>query len=307
MPSSPYTPQLRPLSIGEILDAGFKLFRNRFATLMGCVLIPFVPLTILGTILVASADENAFDVNAPASDSGSALVANLIDNIVSGAAAAVAIAACFRVISGAYLGERTGVGSSLRYGLSRLPALIVAYIAMYIAVAIGLVLILVPGIFLAVKWSMTFAVIVAERAGPFRAMGRSWTLTRGHWWRTFGTLAVVGLLAFVLTVVLFAAFGAFIATSDSISELTVAVLTVLISVVVLTATYPLVAAIVAVLYYDLRVRTEGFDLQLLARGVGGTSRWEAAPERPGSPSPVGATTPRPSGGFAPPEGPVGGS
>jgi hypothetical protein len=300
--TSPFTPQLRPLSIGEMLDAGFKLFRHRFGTLMVCVLVPVVPLSILSSIIVGSVDDTAFDVNAPASDSSSADVANLIDNLLGGAAAAIAIAACFRVISSAYLGERTSAGPSLRYGLSRLLPLLVAYIAMSIGIGIGLVAIVIPGVFLAVKWSMTFPAIVAERAGPFAAMGRSWELTRGHWWRTFGALLVVVLISFVLAFALLVGFGAAVATSDSISELAFAVLITLVTILVLAVLYPLTAAIVTVIYYDLRVRNEGFDLQLLARGVGAdAARFESAPERPGPP----AFPPAPaSGGFTPPEGPA---
>jgi hypothetical protein len=302
--TSPFQPQLRPLSIGEMLDAGFKLFRQRFGTLMVCVLVPVVPLSIVSSLVVASVDDTAFDVNATATSSNSADVANLIDNILSGAAAAIAIAACFKVISSAYLGERTDAGSSLRYGLSRLLPLLVAYVAMSIGIGLGLVAILIPGIFLAIKWSMTFPAIVAERAGPFQAMGRSWDLTRGHWWRTFGALVVVLLISFVLAFAIFVAIGAAVATSDSISELAFAVLITAVTIIVLAVLYPLAAAIVTVVYYDLRVRNEGFDLQLLARGVGAdASRFESAPERPMSP-PAPGPPPAGPGGFAPPEEPT---
>ena len=64
MPSSTFTPQLRPLSIGEVLDAGFRLLRARFGTLVVCVLVPMVPLSIIATILEASTNEAAFDIDA---------------------------------------------------------------------------------------------------------------------------------------------------------------------------------------------------------------------------------------------------
>jgi hypothetical protein len=297
--TSTFTPQLRPLSIGEMLDAGFKLFRQRFGTLMTCVLVPVVPLSIISTIIVGSVDDTAFDVNAPASSGDSSDVASLIDNLLGGCAAAIAIAACFRVISSAYLGERTSAGDSLRYGLSRLGPLIVAYFAMSIVIGLGLVALVIPGVFLAIKWSMTFPAIVAERAGPFQAMGRSWELTRGHWWRTFGALLVVVLISFVLAFAILVALGAAIATSDSISELAFAVLITAVTIIVLAVLYPLTSAIVTVIYYDLRVRNEGFDLQLLARGVGSDpSRFESAPERP---EPTSFPPPPSGGGFTPPE------
>jgi hypothetical protein len=295
--------------MGEVLDAGFKLFRHRFGALMVCALVPVVPLTILSMIVVASTDPTAFDIDSTAApgDDGSVLVGNLLDRLLTGAAAALAIAACFKVISSAYLGERVGAGESLRYGLTRLFALMVAYIVLSIVVGIGLILLLIPGIFLGVKWSMTYAAIAGERAGPFAGMGRSWELTKGNWWRTFGTLIVVALLSFVLTFALLAAIGAAAAASDSISDTAFAVVLTIATIIVLAIIYPLIAAIITVLYYDMRVRNEGFDLQLLARGVGAdTSRFDAAPERPVA-QPVGSTpTPAPSssGGFAPPDGPA---
>jgi len=78
-----YTPQLRPLSVGEILDAGFRLFRHRFGTLVLCVLVPIVPLYVLGTLIVGSTDPNAFDVNAPTSSGGRAAVGQLLDRLLA--------------------------------------------------------------------------------------------------------------------------------------------------------------------------------------------------------------------------------
>src|SRR3712207_1173633 len=114
-----------------MLDAGFKLFRDRFGTLLACVLVPMVPLTILSTIIIASTNSDAFDPNAPAPTEDEAtgfLAAVLIICVLYGVATALAIAACFKVISAAYLGERVTAGSSLRHGLRRFLPLIVAYI-----------------------------------------------------------------------------------------------------------------------------------------------------------------------------------
>jgi len=306
LPSSTFTPQLRPLSIGEVLDAGFRLLRARFGTLVVCVLVPMVPLSILATILEASTNEAAFDINATSTTSsdGSVIAGALISTLLQGAAAALAVAACFRVISSAYLGEEANAGPSLRYRLSRLLPLMVAYIVLSITLGISFLLV-IPGIFLSVKWSVTFAAIVSERAGPFAGMGRSWELTRGHWWRTFGTLLVLGLLSLVLYLAIVAGLGSAIATNGDMSQLTYATLTVALTIVLFAILYPLIAAIISVMYYDLRVRNEGFDLQLLAQGVGAdTSRWESAPELPGAPRSTSVPPPSTSGGFAPPEGPA---
>jgi hypothetical protein len=296
-----YTPQLRPLSVGEILDAGFRLFRHRFGTLVACIFVPIVPLYILGTIIVGSTDPTAFDVNAPVDNSGAAVAGRSIDQLLSSVAAALAVAACFKAISAAYLGERAGAGESLRYAAGRFLPLIVAYIVIVILLIPAFIALIIPGIWLAVKLSMAFPAIVCERAGPFKAIGRSWNLTKDNWWRVFGTLLVVFLLLFVITLALGGVLGAVLLSSDSMSEVAFAVLTTLIGLLIAAITYPLWAAVVTVIYYDLRVRNEGFDLQLLARGVGAdASRFETSPERPESQAPPPSST----GGFRPPEEPA---
>jgi hypothetical protein len=295
-----FTPQLRPLSVGEILDAGFRLFRHRFGTLVGCIFVPIVPFYILGTIIVGSTDPTAFDVNAPVDNSGTAVVGRLIDQLLSSIAAAVAVAACFKAISAAYLGERAGVGDSLRYAAGRFLPLIVAYIVMVIILVPAFIALIIPGIWISVKLSMTFPALVCEKAGPFKSIGRSWELTKDNWWRVFGTLLVVFLLLFVITLALGGVLGAVLLSSDSMGELAFAVLTTLIGLLIAAITYPLIAAVVTVMYYDLRVRNEGFDLQLLARGVGSdAARFETSPERPESQPPPSST-----GGFRPPEEPA---
>ena len=302
MSAPSYTPQLRPLSVGEMLDAGFRLFRARFGTLMICVLVPILPFAILGTVLQASIDPNAFDVNATTTevDSGTAFAGLVVGSLVQSAAIALAIAACFKAISAAYLGERADAGDSLRYALGRTIPLILCYIVFVIIVSIGTILLIIPGIWLATKLSMSFAALVFERKGPFGALGRSWKLTRDNFWRVFGTLLVVAIIVIVFQLVVGGIIGAILGGSNA-SELAAAIVTTILNVLLLAVTYPLWAAVVSVVYYDLRVRNEGFDLQLLAQGVGAdTSRFESAPERPTPPQQP--PPPSPGGGFAPPEG-----
>jgi membrane-anchored glycerophosphoryl diester phosphodiesterase (GDPDase) len=329
LPSTPFTPQLRPLSIGEVLDAGFRLLRHRFGTLMVCVLAMGLPLSILHTIVIASTDPDYYDVNAVRF--GDTPTEVIVGEIVAVAliflGILLAVAACFRVISAAYLGEPVKAGQSLAAGLKRAPLMIVSSIVLSIlsvVVIFGgffvaalttvrpLALALIPiFIYLCVKWSLTWPAIVAERAGPFHAINRSWNLTKNHWWRTFAILLVLLLISLVLEIALQYGLVAAFSAIDSISPIALATVDTLFIVVLMMVIYPLNAAVIIVLYYDERVRNEGFDLQLLAESIGSdTSRFAPPAERPETigglsaptPSPVGAAS-NPGGGFAPPEGP----
>jgi membrane-anchored glycerophosphoryl diester phosphodiesterase (GDPDase) len=331
VPSTSFTPQLRPLSIGEVLDAGFRLLRHRFGTLMLCVLAAGLPLSLLRTIIIASTDERYYDVNAtPYFDTPTkVIVGQIVAALVFFLGALIATAACFRVISAAYLGEPVKAGQSLRLGVRRVPAMVVAsivlailaFVVVFVVVFVAtlttvrpLAFLLIPMIiYLGVRWALVWPAIVAERAGPFHAINRSWTLTEQHWWRSFAILLVLALITLVLYFALsFALFAAF-SGMDSINEIALATIDTVFNVVVLAVVYPLSAAIITVLYYDTRVRGEGFDLQLLAESIGSDgSRFAGSPpERPETvgglsaptPSPVPAAS-NPGGGFAPPEGPA---
>jgi hypothetical protein len=328
VPSTSFTPQLRPLSIGEVLDAGFRLLRHRFGTLMVCVLAAGLPLSILRTVIIASTDPDYYDVNAVrlGDPPAEVIVGQIVAALVIFLGALIAIAACFRVISAAYLGEPGQAGQSLRFGARRVPAMVGASIvlgilgfvvlflfAMLAAAAQPLILLAIPVFaFLFVKWALVWPAIVAEKAGPLQSINRSWKLTDNNWWRSFAILLVLTLITAVLYFALsFALFAAFSGV-DSISAIALALIDTLFNVIVLAVVYPLSAAIITVLYYDTRVRNEGFDLQLLAESIGSdSSRLASSPERPESIGGLSAPTPtplpassNPGGGFAPPEGPA---
>jgi hypothetical protein len=332
VPSTSFTPQLRPLSIGEVLDAGFRLLRHRFGALMLCVLVPGVPLSIAATTIIASTDPDYYDVNAVrfGDTPTEVYVGEAAAILVLFLGALIAIAACFRVISAAYLGEPANAGQSLRVGIRRVPAMVGASIVLLllcavtlfaigilVAIARPLVLVAFPAFaYLIVKWSLVSPAIVAEKAGPLHGINRSWTLTADLWWRSFAVLLVLFLIILVLRIALQAGLIAAFSSIDSISEIALATVDTVFNVIILAVIYPLSAAIVTVLYYDARVRKEGFDLQLLAESIGSdSSRFAGAPERLERPETIGglSSTPTPSpvpassnpgGGFAPPEGPA---
>ena len=70
MSTTQYTPQLRPLSVGEVLDASFKIVRQSFGTLAGCVLVVAVPLNIINTLITASASSPRSAARSPSRRAG---------------------------------------------------------------------------------------------------------------------------------------------------------------------------------------------------------------------------------------------
>ncbi len=68
-----------------------------------------------------------------------------------------------------------------------------------LAVGIGFILLIIPGLILLTIWSVVAPVTVLERPGPFAAFGRSRELVRGNGWRVFGVIVIVFLAVAVLS------------------------------------------------------------------------------------------------------------
>ena len=311
MSTTQYSPQLRPLSVGEVLDASFKIVRQSFGTLAMCVLVVAVPLNIVTTLITASSSEDAFDVDDTGSvgtafGDGTEAAGSLVTTALELVLMSLASAACFRAVSGIYLGERPTVDGSLRFAASRLLPVILLSFLYVLGLIPAFIALVIPGIWLAVAWSVSFPALLSEGIGPVAALGRSFRLVKGRWWPTFGALLVMWVLVAVISGVLGALLGAtLLAAVDS--ELVAAVLFTIVNILSSLITLPLLAAVLTVIYFDLRVRNEGFDLQLLARGVGQDRSADAtSPQAVGEASGLGGgyAPPQQGGGFAPPVPPA---
>jgi hypothetical protein len=117
----------------------------------------------------------------------------------------------------------------------------VASILAGIAIAIGLAIIIIPGLFLLTIWSMIIPAIVLGGAGAFASFGRSWQLVRGHFWNVFGIMIVVYLIQFAVGLVLGLIFGALPHLLGSFLS----------SVISGTLIAPFIAVVITLMYFRL--------------------------------------------------------
>jgi hypothetical protein len=110
-----------------------------------------------------------------------------------------------------------------------------------IAITVGLILLIVPGLYLITIWAVIVPVIVIERSGALASFGRSHQLVRGHGWHVFGTLVLVFLILIVVDILLGLVFSA----------LPVLWRTGLSTVVSGTLIAPFLALVVTLIYYRL--------------------------------------------------------
>ncbi len=289
--------QLRPLGIGEILDAGIKIYRNKFATMLKAVAVVIVPVQVLNVLITLSLPDTSTTAGATTTSSDSewagvaALLLIFVINVVS---SALAEAACLKAVSDTYLGTETDWRESLRFGFRRLGSLLWLTLIHGVIVLFGFAACIVPGAWLYVAWSVAVPVLLMEGTRGFRALGRSFNLVRRRWWPTAGILLLANLLATAVAAGIgLVALPLLIAGRDN--EFVYDLANGTFGAVASVLTIPFVAAVVAVIYFDLRVRKEGFDLQLMARRIG-------APAGSVSPNLMPWTQPVPGagGGWAPP-------
>ncbi|MCP9491521.1 MAG: hypothetical protein MSC31_16850 [Solirubrobacteraceae bacterium MAG38_C4-C5] len=292
--------QLRPRGVGEILDAAFRLCFTHWRPLVTATLVVVVPLQILATIVLFSAlpdgltTEEAFLGPEVPEDFGVLIAGQLVSTVLTLLMILLTIAACFKAVADAYLGSEPDWRASVRFAVARLAPLLWISLLYFVGVVLGFFALLIPGIFLAIAWSLAYPAALVEDVRGAGALKRSFQLVRGRWWPVFGVQLVgailVGIIASIVQFVIMAP----VFFVDSV--LAIAVLTGLASIVGYAISTPLQAAIVAIVFFDQRVRKEGLDLELLARSLG--TEAPAAPAGGGSPSPGGQVPP----GWAPPGG-----
>jgi len=179
-----------------------------------------------------------------------------------------------------------------------------------ILAVLGAIAVIVLTIWFAVMFRMAAQVVVLEREGPARALGRSWRLVRGSFWRVLGITLLAGLIVVVTSGVLQIPFGLLAALAGGGNSLLPAtsgnVAGILISavggVVAGAVARPISAGVAVLLYVDLRMRREGLDLVLqTAASEGNTSTGDefASLWRPGGGTASTAAAPQPDPGAGP--------
>jgi hypothetical protein len=272
-------PLLRPLGIGEVLDVALKIVWRNAATLFKIVVFVVFPVQVISAIIQVSAIPNQDDV-VENTDIAALIGAFTVTGILGWVASTLAAGACFRAIASAYLGERTDWRPSLEFALRRLRSIIWVTLLGGLAAGLGLILCIIPGVYLWVVFSLAVPVLLTEDKRGTKALGRSRDLVRGYWWRVFAIVLLGTILAAILGGVVEGLLGAASGFDTTPTDATSAVLSVVAGTVSDVLTTPFTAAFVTVLYFDLRVRKEAFDLRLLA-------------ERIGVEPPAGALGPRP--------------
>ena len=257
---------LRPLGIGDILSGAFSLVRQNPAATMGLTALTVTTMSVVTVVVLVIAARTTNAVALLVVPIGLALLALQLGGLA---------AAMGRSLLGRKLTIAEAVRQS-RAGWVLLATLLLAglFLAFWLpllaaAKGWGLLLALPLTAWLAVMLSLTIPVVVLERRGPFAALGRSWRLVLGSYWRAFGIYLLTYLVTTVLSLVISFPIGfvdglagALSGSGTGTARVTVAILVVIdIAITSLIATIEL--AVLVLVYADMRMRKEGMDLVLL--------------------------------------------
>jgi hypothetical protein len=260
------TLELRPLSTGEILDGALALLRRYFVLLFGIAVV----CEGLPTAVDLYIDLSGGSASRP----GLAL----LDRFLSAVGTLLVIGATVRAVSQAYLGGAPRLDDSLRYAGERLGAVFGATFLRGLVVLLATLALVIPGIVVGCGYSVAGQVAALE-APPSSsdALRRSWELTNGFKGKAF-VLWVVSFALLLVVVASGSVLGGLVTGAAGDQQGLETVVTVLLALVSLLV-YPLISCVFTLFYYDLRVRKEGFDLEVLSRQLGVAPRPASTPSR----------------------------
>jgi hypothetical protein len=210
---------------GRVISEAFDAYRSHAGPLLGGALL------VIG---IAGVIEGLLSI------SGS-IILGILGALVGLAAGFLYTGYVVKLVQDVRDGRRDfSVGELFSHAAPYLGTLILAGILAGIAIAIGFVLIIVPGLILLTIWAVISPSIVVEDKSVFESFGRSRELVRGHGWQVFGAIVLTFLIIVVVGIV-FSLIGA------AIGDVGLVILRTIGNVV----TAPVWALVASILFFDL--------------------------------------------------------
>jgi hypothetical protein len=267
------------MSVGDILDRSLKILLARLPTFYLIDLIVLSPMIavqlaapFVGEALAGGGDPGLAQVSA-------LLVGQLFALILMLILGPIGQAATLHVITGEFLDRPASLGSAFSFALGRFLPLLGTSILFGLAVGFGFVACIVPCFFFWVWFIFSPQVVVVENRAGADALGRSKSLGEGFGGRIFGMIAIffallivvnilVGILGILLPpqeVVPVDIPGTTARGSKIVFNYTNHIINTLVGLLVSILVQAYQAVCVTLLYFDLRIRKEGYDLELAAQ------------------------------------------
>ena len=240
---------LRPLSTGEILDGALTLLRRHFGLLCGLAIVCQGLPTALDVYLELA--------GGTARHPG----LSLLDRLLTWFGSLLVSGGTICVVSETYLSRVPRLRDALGFAGDHVGQVFAAGFASGLVTLLATLALVIPGIVVACGYSVVTQVAVLEPKGSSGALGRSWDLTKGFKWKALGLWAV----SLALLIVLLAGTTVIAAVAEQVQAVQVG--SVVLSSAAELLFYPLIGCVFTLFYYDLRIRKEGFDLDVLSQSL----------------------------------------
>ncbi len=262
---------LRPRSSFEIIDAGVQLLRQHYGELVTVSALFMIPVLIGRVFLVSNTQFMSPDqvtvltTSGPTAFPGGAagMLGTAGWGVLSFVFGSLSTAATIVIVSDSYLGREVTVGAAISRVLERFWVVLGAVLLQGLIVGFGFFLLIIGAVIFGCWFFATTNVVMVEGKGITAALGRSRELARGYVGKIFGTIALaaflVWLVDFLVGILVFA-----IATRFRAGPIALNIGPYVLGIFVV----PFFNVVVTLLYYDLRIRKEGFDLELMAKELG---------------------------------------
>ncbi|HEX7166046.1 MAG TPA: hypothetical protein VF230_03600 [Acidimicrobiales bacterium] len=267
---------LHPMSVGDILDGTFKLFKANARTVLLVTATIVVPVQLVSSFLL----REQFDVGVLSmfrdptvaqtvaeQNNTSQIVVAIITSLIASLVTPFIAGAVSRVVAASYLGHEITAGQALKGAGRRIGPLLGAFVLVHLLEAVGLLACGVGMFAVMAVYSLTAPAIAIEEIGAIAGMRRSWRLVRPRFWWVLAICLLSGFIANALGQIL-GGLPALVAVvlGGSFAWLAVALAGVLSQLVSL----PVVTIAATLLYFDARIRHEGFDVEVMAADLAST-------------------------------------
>lgn len=238
------TRALSPKSFAGILGETFRIYGNNYLRLLAIVALGGVLRGILEFLLPLE----AIIIERKIESVPLFILREVIGNIDLLVVFPLIGGALIHAVSEQKVKQTVSVGRAFRFAWGRLGALIGASLLAFLVIfGTFVTMIGIPvAIYFMVRWAFIRQAALLESLGPRAALSRSSDLVKGNWWRVLGIMLVVYFVTGAISVMLWK----------------IGVLGTIIGIILLA---PFAETVITLLYYDLRVRKEGYGLETLAR------------------------------------------
>jgi len=251
---------LRPLSLGELLDRTFFLYRKNFLLFVGIVALPH-----LGLMAVQFANLVMRSQRVVVGFSLQGILWTAAIYLIMFGVAGVSQGATSVAVSKLHLGNRVSIGESFAGIKNKVFYLWALVVLQFLGVMVGIVLLIIPGIILGLMWMLTVQVAAIEDGGFFNSFARSAALTKGHRGRGFVICLIFVAVLYAATLLWAIPMGIFVVLAarggHGAQPLWFLIAAPIGSFFSQCLAGPLMTIGLSLFYYDERVRKEAFDLQ----------------------------------------------